>query len=268
MAIQWIVTPNGVETTANPPSENHTFRLIGTNDRNVANAYAYGATPAFVVSNYGILYKQDIQLSRTAYNHWTVRVPYAPAKNESGEWTWDFDTTGGTVHLTQAREEVARYPSATAPNQQGAIAVDQDEVKGIEIVIPAMKLNVQYRHPMGVLTLAKAKFLANMTGLVNSDVFLTFAPGEVLFLGARGSDGTESEATISYSFAMAANVTGLTIGGIANVAKKGWEVAWIRYQDTITVADGKDNPTRVPKYVYVDRVYDTIPMATALGFGG
>jgi hypothetical protein len=67
---------------------------------------------------------------------------------------------------------------------------------------------------------------------------------------------------------MAANVTGLTIGGIAGVAKKGWEVAWIRYQDTITVADGKDNPTRVPKYVYVDRVYDTIPMATALGFGG
>jgi hypothetical protein len=268
MAIQWITPPNGIETTANPPSSNYTYRLIGETNENTVNAYAMGATPAFVITSYGILYRQDIQPTRTHYNQWTIRVPYGPAKNETGEWTWDFETTGGTVHISQAKEEIARYPSATAPNQLGAIAVDGDEVKGVEIVVPAMKINVHYRHPQGVITLAMAKFLNNMTGMVNSDTFLTFSPGEVLFLGARGSDGTVADATVTYSFAMAANATGLTIGGIADVAKRGWEVAWIRYQDTITTADGKDNPTRVPKYVYVDRVYDTIAMATALGFGG
>jgi len=267
MAIQWITPPNGIETSGNPPSATYTFKLIGTNDENIVNAYAMGATPAIAITIYGVLYKQDLQVQRTAYNHWTIRVPYGPAKNETGEWTWDFDTTGGTVHLTQAKEEVARYPSATAPNQLGAIAVDGDEVKGIEIVVPAMKINVQYKHPQGVITLAQAKFLAAMTGMVNSDNFLSFSPGEVLFLGARGADGTQSEASVSYSFAMAANRTGLTIGGIAGVAKKGWEVAWIRYQDTITAQGGEDNPTRVPKYVYVDRVYETIAMSAALGFG-
>jgi hypothetical protein len=268
MAIQLITPPNGVETNANPPSENHTLKLIGTDDKNTAMAYAHGATPAFVINPFGLLYKQDLQLTRTAYNHWTVRIPYAPAKNATGEWTWDFDTTGGTVHLTQAKAEVSRYPVATAPNQQGAIGVDGNEVKGVEIVIPAMKINVQYKHPIGVLTLAQAKYLSNITGTVNSDPFLSFAPGEVLFLGARGSDGTEAEVSVSYSFAMAANATDLTIGSIAGVAKAGWNVAWIRYQDTIVSQDGKDNPCRVPKYVYVDRVYDTIPMAAALGFGG
>jgi len=267
MAIQWITPPNGIETSGNPASETHTFKLIGDDNKNNVNAFAMGATPAFIVSNYGVLFKQDIQCNRTAYNHWTVRVPYGLMKVETGEWSWDFDTTGGTVHLTQAKEEIARYPTATAPNQLGAIAVDGDEVKGIEITIPAMKVNVSYKHPLGVMTLARAKFLNNMTGMVNSDSFLTFAPGEVLFLGARGADGTNAEASVSYSFAMAANATGLTIGSIAGVAKKGWEVAWIRYQDTITTADGKENPTRVPKYVYVDRVYETIAMATALGFG-
>jgi hypothetical protein len=172
------------------------------------------------------------------------------------------------VHIRQAKEELRRYPETTAPNQNGAIAVDGDEVKGIEIVIPAMKINVQYRHPLGVITLAQAKFLADMTGKTNSDPFLTFAPGQVLFLGARGSDGTESEATVNYQFAMGANLTGQTIGSIAGVAKRAWEVAWIRYHDTITEADSKDNPTRVAKYVYIDRVYDEIEMATALGFGG
>jgi len=268
MAIQWITPPNGIETSGNPPSATYTFKLIGTNDENIVNAYAMGATPAIAITIYGVLYKQDLQVQRTAYNHWTIRVPYGPAKNETGEWTWDFDTTGGTVHLTQAKEEVARYPSATAPNQLGAIAVDGDEVKGIEIVIPAMKINVNYKHPLGVLPLARAKFLNNIPGTVNSDSFLTFAPGEVLFLGARGSDGTTAEATVSYAFAMSANATGLTIGSIANVAKKGHEVAWIRYEDTITVADSKDQPTRVPKFVYVDRVYETTAMASALGFGG
>jgi hypothetical protein len=269
--MQLIVPPNGIETTLSPPSETHKFRLIGTDDKNTAISYAVGSTPSFKISLTAILYRQDIQISRAAYNQWDVTVPYLPQKVESGEWTWDFDTTGGTVHITQARQEVARYPAATAPDQLGAIAVDGDEVKGVEIVIPAMKINVQYKHPLGVLTLAKAKFLANITGTVNSDSFLTFAPGEVLFLGARGSDGTESEASVSYSFAMSVNETGLTIGNIAGVAKKGWDVAWIRYHDTITVTeaegDTEEHPTRVPKHVYVDRVYETIPMATALGFG-
>jgi len=267
MAIQWITPPNGIETAGNPASESHTFKLIGTDDKNLVNSYAMGATPAFVLTNYGVLYKQDLQCTRTAYNQWTIKVPYAPAKNETGEWTWDFDTTGGTVHITQAKEEVARYPEPQAPDCLGSIAIDGDEVKGTEIVVPAMKINVTYKHPQGVMTLARAKFLNNMTGMVNSDTFLTFSPGEVLFLGGRGSDGTTSEASISYSFAMAANATGLTIGSIAGVAKKGWEVAWIRYHDTITTADGKDQPTRVAKFVYVDRVYETIAMASALGFG-
>ena len=268
MTIRWITPPNNVKTTASPPSVSHTFKLTGEVNDNIVNSYAMGATPAFVVTNYGVLYRQDIQCDRTHYNQWSITVPYGPAKNETGEWTWDFDTTGGTVHLTQAKEEIARYPTATAPNQLGAIAVDGDEVKGVEIVIPAMKINVNYKHPLGVLTLARAKFLNNITGTVNSDSFLTFAPGEVLFLGARGSDGTTAEATVSYAFAMSANATGLTIGSIANVAKKGHEVAWIRYEDTITVADSKDQPTRVPKFVYVDRVYETTAMASALGFGG
>lgn len=268
MAIRLITLPDGVDTTANPPSETHRLTLIGTDDRHVVNAYVMSGTPALVTTTYGVLYRQDIELTRTAYNHWSVEIPYASGQADVGDWSWDFDTTGGTVHITQAKEEVGRYPSTTAPNQLGAIAVDGDEVKGTEIVVPAMKLNVRFRHPLGFLTLPRAKYLSNITGTVNSDVFLTFAPGEVLFLGSRGSDGSAAEAEVTYQFAMAANATGLTIGSIAGVAKKAWEVAWIRYHDTVTTVGGADNPTRVAKYVYVDRVYDTIPMATALGFGG
>lgn len=259
--------PDGISTTGNPPTETRKLKIDGVTDKDTAVAYAIASTPSLVSTTYGTLYRDDVRVTQSAYNQWMVEVPYGLAKNEAGEWTWDFDTTGGTVHITQAKEELRRYPSSTAPNQLGAIAVDGLEVKGTEIVIPAMKINVQFKHPLGVVTLAKAKFLSDMTGKTNTDTFLTFAPGQVLFLGARGSDGSNAEATISYQFAMAANVTGLTIGSIAGVAKRAWEVAWIRYEDTITTASAEDNPTRVAKYVYIDRVYDEIAMATALGFG-
>jgi hypothetical protein len=268
MSIRIIAMPDGIKSTGQSPTETRRYKIVGTSNQNTVNGYAIAATPAIIATIYGLLFRQDIQSSQTAYNQWTVEVPYGPRKSVTGDFTWDFDTTGGTIHITQAKAEAGRFPAATAPDQKGAIAVDGDEVKGTEIIIPAMKINVNFRHPLGVMTLSQAKFLSSITGSVNNDSFLTFAPGEVLFLGARGSDGTDAEATVSYQFAMAANQTGMTIGGIAGVSKKAWEVAWIRYEDAVTTADGKDLPTRDPKFVYVDRVYDEIAMAAALGFGG
>jgi len=259
---------DGIDHSGNPPSATYRLKVVDVWDEHTAVAYAIASTPALVSTVYGVLYRDDVRVKRSAYNQWMIEVPYSTRKNVTGDWTWDFDTTGGTVHVTNAKEELRRYPTATAPNQQGAIAVDKDEVKGTEIIIPAMKINVQFRHPLATVTIAKAKFLSDITGTVNSDNFLSFAPGEVLFLGARGSDGSEAEAVVSYQFAMAKNLTGQTIGTITGVAKKAWEVAWIRYEDTITVADSKDCPTRHAKFVYVDRVYDEIAMAAALGFGG
>ncbi len=268
MPIQFFQIPNGISTTATEPSATYKYRLIGTASENEANAYAAASTPFIVTAIEGVLYRADIECQRTAYNQWDVTVPYDRINRRLGEFTFDFDTTGGKIHITNAKAEVRRYPAATAPDQFGAIAVDGDEVKGTEIIVPALKVNIQYKHPAGVVTMAYAKFLAGITGTVNSDDFLSFAPGEVLFLGASGSDGTNAEAAMNYSFAMSANASGLNIGGISGVVKKGWEVAWIRYHDTITSADGKDNPTRVAKYVYIDRVYEEINMTLALGFGG
>lgn len=259
-----ITPPNGIALNWTPANGTYRFVIADESDAATVQAYAIAMTPSLITTSSGLIYRQDVRLNRTAYNQWAVEVPYDGRKNETGEWTWDFDTTGGTIHISTAKEEIARYPVGTAPNQLAAIAVDGDEVRGIDIVIPAMKINVTFNHPLAVVTLAKAKFLSDITGMVNSDSFLTFAPGEVLFLGARGSDGSTADAVVNYQFAMAKNVTGQTIGSITGVAKKAWEVAWIRYEDTIT----SSLPTRVAKFVYVDRVYDTVAMAPAFGFGG
>lgn len=267
MSFQFIDVPNHIESTGNPPTYTTNWKAVGEQSQTFVHSYTLSATPAVVSTIYGTLYRQDIRVRQVAYNHFTVQVPYGVRKNAYGDFTWDFDTTGATVHVSNAISEVGKFPS-TAPDQKGAIRVNGDSVEGTDIVIPAMKVNVSYKHPYGQITLAQAKFLAGITGKVNSDTFLTFAPGEVLFLGARGSDGTDADATVAYQFAMSSNLTNETIGDITGVDKKGWEVAWIRYEDSVETSGGSDYPVRIPKFVYVDQVYRTVSMSTALGFGG
>lgn len=263
MAFEFFEIPEHLESTANPPTYTTHWKAINTISQTYVHSFALGATPAVIATIYGILYRQDIRVRQSAYNQFDVEIPYAARKAEQGEWTWDYDTSGASIHITNSKETIESYPVSTAPDHKGAIGVSGDDVAGTERVIPALKINVHYKHPSGIVTLARVKALAAITGTVNSDTFLTFAPGEVLFLGSRGQDGTEAEASATYMFAMSSNATGLSIGDITGVAKKGWQTAWIAYKENV---DG-GKPARVPQYVYVERIYDNVAMAAALGFG-
>jgi len=267
--LQIIEIPEHFRTTAKPATLSRRYRVVGTDNQSLVNAYCIGATPALQATIYGILYRQDLQIEQDGYNQWSVEVPYATRKNEVGNWTWSFDTTGASVHIKVAKQELRRYARSgqTAPNQFGVIGVDGDDVLGTDIVIPAMKMDVTYTHPLGQISLNYAKYLSNITGSTNSDSFLTFRPGEVLYLGSRGSDGTEAEASVTYSFAMSANET-VTIGDITNVVKNGWEYLWVKYEDAVETGGSSNYPIRRPKFVYIDRVYPQIAMAASLGFGG
>lgn len=250
----------------NPPTETRVYTASGSNNRDYVQAYALGASPAFVSNLRGTLYRQDVQVDPVGFEQWKVTVPYAQDKRDAGQMTIDFDTSGGTLRITNSLSTISKYQrpgAAAAPDMGGAIGVKGDDVEGAEIIIPALKISVNFTHPAGIITLAQIKNLARWTGRTNSTPFLTFAAGEVLFLGATGKEGTDSETSVGYQFAMSENSTGQTIGDIVNVAKKGWEYAWIGYEDH----DDDALPAKRPRWVYIEQVYRTLDMATALGFG-
>lgn len=228
--------------------------------------YALANTPAVVGTPFGNMFRQDITLEPVGYANYTVTVPYGPRQRATGSYTWNFDTTGGTVRIKAAKEHVASYEnggSVSGDWHKGAIGVQQDgSVEGTDVVIPALKLNVTFRHPQGVVTFAKAKALARATGGVNSAPFLTFSAGELLFLGGTGSDGSEADAEVTYQFAASENVNDLSFGAIANIVKAGHHVAWVEFEDD--VEDG--NPITPPKRVHIERVYTEINFADALGW--
>jgi len=196
-----------------------------------------------------------------------------------------FDTGGATQHITQSipsdgfPEGEDRFHddsvegSPAAPNMRGAIGVDGDSVQGVDIVVPQLTWTETYDVPAQYVTTAYIKKVSTLTGTVNAADFRGFAAGEVLFLGASGSqqwdeDKGDGPWSLSYKFVAAANqgpektFPAITIGEIENIKKDGHDYLWVRYEDAVE----SNTLLKKPKFVYVNKVYRRQPFAD-LGIG-
>lgn len=257
--------PNSRESTFEPPSIIFHWRSSGWVSDTDARVNALSLTPANVLDPVtGVrLFRQDIKCTPNGHGLHLFDVPYGPKTKETGELSWSFSTSGGTLTVKAAKQHIRTYP-VNEDKHKGLIGVGKDgNVEGCEIVIPALKMTYSFKHPLGVITEAHARLLASYTGMVNSTTFRGFPAGEMIFLGANGSDGTESEASVTYEFAASQNLTGLTIGTITGIAKKGWEYLWVQYEDAV---DGGEKAS-IPLKVHIERTYDTLDFATAFGWG-
>jgi hypothetical protein len=88
---------------------------------------------------------------------------------------------------------------------------------------------------------------------VNNSAFKGFAAGECLFLGAAGTKRGGGDWEIGYRFASSPNVTGLTVGDITGINKKGWEYLWVRYADAEDAA--AKALVKKPIAAYIEQVY-------------
>lgn len=172
---------------------------------------------------------------------------------------WGFDTTGGTIKLT-ASKNTSRYPATgrTAPDFKGAIGVKNTgkdaEPEGVDIVIPGLKLTMTYRWPAGSKDLAYVKDVAALTGRTNAAAFYDFDIGELLFMGMTGELSPVGTNEFQYHFLASSNATGLTIGDITGIAKKGHDYLWVCFE-----ADQDTSAKKLvqrPLAAYVERVYD------------
>jgi len=199
---------------------------------------------------------------------WHVEIQYEKVGADAQEpdplkRSRSFDTSGGTQHKTQAYSVGSgstldfeyRYPSS-ATNMSGAIGVDDNSVHGVDVVVPALTWTETYDVPHSYVTANYIKTVAGLTGTVNNATFRTFEAGEVLFMGATGSQEWDDQKgngpwSLSFKFAASKNETGITIGSISGIQKKGWHYLWVRYE---TAADTSSVFQR-PKAVYVSKVY-------------
>ncbi len=246
-------------------TETRKYFCYGTTDRDTVEALAIAGSPSFVTTLSGTLYRQPMTIEPNG-PHWTITVPYGKQERESGSYTISFDTSGGTVVMKASLEVIGCYDETGSIAAVDGVSIDVDDEgvpQGTEVIIPALKLNVAFRHPAATITEDRIRTLARNTGKVNSDMILGFYPGEVLFAGATGSE-SEAEAEVSYALMCSENVDNLVIGNITIAEKQGWDYASVKFKKA--AVGGKD--ATIPESVTVHRLYRRAALATVLGFGG
>lgn len=168
------------------------------------------------------------------------KPPENPGNPEQDDFTpgsiaWD--TTGNTEHITQGLDAEDRY-GVLAPDFSSALNVSGDSVQGLDVVRPGLKYSETWILPAQVaISCGFVGAVYRLTGTVNLNQFRCFAPGEALFLGARGQwTGDQPYVSVTFDWEARPNVPDYSVRGITNTGgeaqtfpKDGWEHVWIMY---------------------------------------
>lgn len=240
------------------------YGFYGDEDDAVVRLATEAALPAF----YAGLVFQDYRLEPLGAGFWDITARYgkrAPLlADEPSSLSWSFDTTGGTQRITQSLETVASYAPEgdEAPDFHGAIGVNGDRIEGAEIPVPDLQLTITARFSAARVTLEYLATLYRMKATVNNAIWKGFPKGELLFLGAIGSQRGSEDPEISFKFLGSANQNNLTVGDIAGIEKEGHQYLWVLYEDDVD----SETLVKVPRAAYVEKVFDYSDFS-ALGLG-
>lgn len=270
-------------TKGDPPVE-ATFKwhVLECQDEEQAIGFVYADAP----TDYRGLAQDrpNALIEKTGYDTFLVTLPYillAPGGDGGGGGGGgdpdsggiiEFDTTGGTQHLTQCVSQ-AGYGGDGGPDicKARVVGLTRDGVEGVDIVIPKLEFVIPRVYPLEAIDGGFIRNLSRLTGKMNSDPYILagsfYDPGELLFLGASGrivtKDG-EQKWEIDYRFSASENRKNIIIREdpeIKVLDKKGHDYLWVLYKK-----DEADNRfVEVPDLAFVSRVYEEAMFALLLG---
>lgn len=283
------------------------YGILDCADEATAAAAVRAVAPLAISAGTEILVRQSVGTKPVGLDYWEAEVAYGPESDddsqqprEPGTWKFDFDTTGATQKITTA-PLVSRHGSSSfgeAPDLQGAIGYDDQskQVKGLEVPIPNGKFSITQYFEARQVTPNLMRTYMRATPRINTDTWLGFAPGEVLYHGSRGSGDIPTLAGqrvqpigIQHFFEASENITGLDIEGIdqngkygtgafdangnplsgptASLDKKGWEYVWTWFKRRLDEDESRVVPRPAFAYVHAPFANKRMSFAEFFGFG-
>lgn len=242
----------GDEADSNKDTSSIGYMVYDETDEYVAYAAVQAAAPAMA----GALIRNTIKLKHIEIGIWEATVSYvAPEKQKKdpdiGEIEWDFDTTGGTQHITSSFKTNYDFhdPGWNPMEFQNAIDVSKKkhgyEVKGLDIVVPKLELTCTTSFAPNVVTIDWIKAIAELTGKTNDAVWKTFEAGELLFMGARIKAKYREKTTVTFTFSASENIVAADnvmvgqvggAGGFGPILKTGHQYQWIYFVQDVEAA--------------------------------
>jgi len=244
--------------------------LRGTDDYTTALAEAVSQIPGTFYNGVNTLYLVSIdEMKRISEECW--RIPYRygsaqQAQQQNQEFATEssfarsFDIGGGTVKITHSKETVASYVPAgeTAVNFKQGINVTDTGVEGCDIYAgPSTFTETRNFASSDYDSLAST--CDSLKNCVNSATFLGKPAGSVLYIGASLSvKGSAEFGEVANKFLYSRNLTGITVGDITGITKRGHDYLWIRSKETVDA--GAKRVKLIPTQVNVERLYDYVDL--------
>lgn len=232
------------------------YLVTGTADADAAVDAVESASPVTISSSTGTLKRRRFSYSSVGLTDYHVDVKYDRLKKlVVNETEYEFDIGLQNQKIYQSLGTTRYAASGTAPDYQGAINVQDGRIEGVDVGFPTYQFSITQILDAAVITQAWRTMVRNLVGKKNSTAIGTeFAAGELLFLGARGRNRSEDEFQVTFSFAASANVSGLTVGNITGITKKGWDFIWFVYGEQDDTAAGR--VVKRPAFAYVEKVIE------------
>jgi len=186
------------------------------------------------------------------------KVFVRPTPAAPGDSFFNFDTGGGTQHITQSLGTVGSYASGAsgAATGYGAINTTYDggksNVEGVDIIAPEYRFSETHILPSSTVTLAYRGILFGLSSKVNDASFKGTDRGECLFLNASGQKRGADDWEITFNFSALPNRSNFSVGTIIVSQKLGWEYMWVKYEAKAETG----SLVQKPKIVHVERVYE------------
>jgi hypothetical protein len=252
------------------------YYVTGTDDDSTAKTALLSSAPSspgggVVRDNDSVRLTPEFIDTGSSEGEWRGSVTYKPAQMqlapppEAGDIRLSATLGAESITLRQSISTVGAYGSgATTSDNDNLINATDEGVEGVSINEPVFDFSVTKVWASGslpslstILSLASEVNDASIT-FTDSEtgMSITLAAGECLFVGANfDREGGDGSVAVTYQFSARPNETGISIGSLTGIAKKGWEYLWARYQP----AELGTLKVRGQEAIqaYVEKVYET-----------
>lgn len=224
------------------------------------DTHAYGTLTNTAPTSYNNLYRVDRSVEKVDVHTWEAIATYGRFDVKPrvvGDTVKSFRIGAVSQHITQSLSTRGNYvASGTAPNYKGAINVSEDGVLGVDVF--AREHRFSRSRYFASITAAYEALLADLAFTTNAATFEGFAIGEVLFLGAHGTQRGDSDWELIYEFGRIPNSSQITVGDItigngSAVVKYGWDYLWCRYERVEDATAGQ--LVMRPSSAHIEQVY-------------
>lgn len=251
--------------TRSSESSRRSYNVEGSTDIAAIYSHVESNAPA---SDAGFTQRTiSVSPNSTAANSWIATVNYrAPdSSTPTGSTsTFAFQVAGQRERVTHALSKVNSYapPTETAPDFGTAINVTDQGIQGVEIEFATLAYEERHEVANSAVNASLIGGVFDLFNKTNNATWKYFDAGEALFKGADFNRRPDGLWEVTYRFIASPNATGLSVGSITGIDKKGHELLWVHSREEVV----SDQLVTVPKGVYVMQVYESGDFST-LGIG-